>query len=161
MSSVLVPLSIESEALPESSRFDESRLAVLNGVTAKNSKHNYALALDELAGFCQERRQAISLSLLLAFRDAMLERKLGEARRAGVITGEEAAQMTDVANRERRWKHAGGARKNDLMESHDLEDFVAGIDGRSTIVTETAQAPSEFRKYLARRHEACYKILVF
>jgi len=42
-----------------------------------------------------------------------------------------------------------GRGKNDFMASHDLEDFVAVIDGRSMIVAETAQAPSDLRLYLA------------
>jgi hypothetical protein len=42
-----------------------------------------------------------------------------------------------------------GRGKNDIMGSHDLEDFVAVIDGRSTIVAEIAQAPSDVRLYLA------------
>ena len=114
MSTALVPLSVASEALPQSSRFGELRLAVLNGVTSKNSKRNYALALDELAAFSKQREQPISRGLLLGFREAMLERKLGastinvklsavrklvgEAKRAGLIGVEEASQMSDVPN---------------------------------------------------------------
>jgi hypothetical protein len=70
LSTALVPQSIASEALPESSRFDELRLAVLNGVTAKNSKRNYAFALNELAAFSKQRQQPISRGLLLAFRES-------------------------------------------------------------------------------------------
>ena len=49
-----------------------------------------------------------------------------------------------------------GRGKNDFMASHDLEDFVAVIDGRSTIVAETAQSPSDLREYLA---EAARRLL--
>jgi hypothetical protein len=42
------------------------------------------------------------------------------------------------------------------MGSHDLEDFVAVIDGRSTIVVEIAQAPLDLRQYLA---EAARRLL--
>jgi hypothetical protein len=37
----------------------------------------------------------------------------------------------------------------DFLASHDLEDFVAVIDGRSTILKEVADAPSDVREYLA------------
>jgi hypothetical protein len=37
----------------------------------------------------------------------------------------------------------------DFMASHDLEDFVAVIDGRSTILKEIADSPSDVREYLA------------
>jgi hypothetical protein len=49
-----------------------------------------------------------------------------------------------------------GRGKNDFMGSHDLEDFVAVIDGRSTIVAEIAQAPLDLRQYLA---EAARRLL--
>ncbi len=143
MSTVLVPLSIASEALPESSHFEELRLAVLNGVTAKNSKRNYALALDELAFFCKEREQPISRSILLAFREAMLERKLGastinvklsavrklvgEARRAGVLTGEEASQITAVPNIPQR-----GARLGNWLTKEQAKQLLA-VPDRSTL----------------------------
>jgi integrase len=143
VSTALVALSVTSGALPEFSRFDELRLAVLNGVTAKNSKRNYALALDELASFCNEREQPISRSLLLAFREAMLERKLGsstinvklsavrklvgEAKRAGVIGGEEAAQMTDVPNIPQR-----GTRLGNWLTKEQAKQLLA-VPDRSTL----------------------------
>ncbi len=143
MSTFLVPLAIGSEAVTESSRFDEIRLAVLNGVVASNSKRNYALAMDELASFCKERQQPISRSLLLAFRATLLERKLGastinvklsavrklvgEARRAGVISGEEAAQMTDVPNIPQR-----GARLGNWLTKEQARQLLA-VPDRSTL----------------------------
>jgi hypothetical protein len=42
-----------------------------------------------------------------------------------------------------------GRGKNDFLASHDLEDFVAVIDGRSKIIAETADAPADLRQYLA------------
>ncbi len=102
------------EAGSAPSRYDQLRVVVLNGVTAENSKRNYALALDELSAFCLERQQPVSRTLILALRAAMLDRNLSastinvklsairklinEAKRAGVIGAEEAAQMTDVPN---------------------------------------------------------------
>jgi integrase len=143
VSTALASLSVASEAMPQLSRFDELRLAVLNGVAARNSKRNYALALDELAIFCQQREQTISRGLVLAFRDALLERKLGastinvklsavrklvgEAKRAGVITGEEAAQMTDVPNIPQR-----GARLGNWLTKEQARQLLAAPD-RSTL----------------------------
>jgi hypothetical protein len=37
----------------------------------------------------------------------------------------------------------------DFQASHDLEDYVAVIDGRSTILDEIADSPGDLRKYLA------------
>ncbi len=42
-----------------------------------------------------------------------------------------------------------GRGRMDFPASHDLEDFVAVIDGRNTILQETADAPSDLRQYLA------------
>jgi site-specific recombinase XerD len=96
--------------LPEIRGFDNLRSAVLNGVTAENSKRNYGLALDELSAFSKERQQTISRTLILEFRATMLDAKLSastvnlklsairklvhEAKRAGVIGGEEASWGT-------------------------------------------------------------------
>jgi hypothetical protein len=37
----------------------------------------------------------------------------------------------------------------DFLASHDLEDFVAVIEGRTTILPEIANCPSDLREYLA------------
>src|ERR1700677_6852 len=42
-----------------------------------------------------------------------------------------------------------GRGQMDFLASHDLEDFVAVIDGRSTILKEIADSPSDVREYLA------------
>lgn len=112
MSAELLHLPMATEASPD--RYSVLRGTVLNGVIAENSKRNYALALDELSSFCLEHQQPISRTLILAFRAAMLDRNLSastmnvkmsavrklitEAKRAGVVSAEEAAQMTDVPN---------------------------------------------------------------
>ena len=112
MSETALALLPAAEPLPEPRGFDALRSAVLHSVTAENSRRNYALALDELSAFCRERQQPVSRALILEFRSALLERDLsainvklaamrklvGEARRAGVIAAEEAAQMADVPN---------------------------------------------------------------
>ena len=42
-----------------------------------------------------------------------------------------------------------GRGQMDFLASHDLEDFVAVIDGRSTILKEIADSASDIREYLA------------
>jgi hypothetical protein len=42
-----------------------------------------------------------------------------------------------------------GRGQMDFQASHDLEDFVAVIDGRSTILEEIADSPGDLRRYLA------------
>lgn len=42
-----------------------------------------------------------------------------------------------------------GRGKNDLFASHDLEDIVAVIDGRPSLLNEVLNAPAELKVYLA------------
>ncbi len=125
------------------SRYDELRRVVLDGVTAKNSKRNYALALDELSSFCVHRQEPISRILILAFRAAMLDRDLSastinvklsavrklinEAKRAGVVGAEEAAQMTDVPNVRQQ-----GTRLGNWLTKEQAKDLLA-VPDRSTM----------------------------
>jgi hypothetical protein len=46
--------------------------------------------------------------------------------------------------------------ENDYYMSHDLEDFIAVVDGREQLLEELAGAPADLRKYLA---EATGKLL--
>jgi hypothetical protein len=41
-----------------------------------------------------------------------------------------------------------GRGQMDFQASHDLEDYVVVIDGRSTILEEIADSPGDLRKYL-------------
>ena len=43
-----------------------------------------------------------------------------------------------------------GRGRNDLFASHDLEDIIAVIDGRSSLLDEVLNAPEELKVYLAR-----------
>ena len=42
-----------------------------------------------------------------------------------------------------------GRGKMDFQASHDLEDFVAVVEGRDTLLQEIAESPQELRRYLA------------
>jgi site-specific recombinase XerD len=124
-------------------RYDQLRAVVLNGVTAENTKKNYALALEELSKFCLERQQPISRTLILAFRAAMLDRNLSastvnvklsavrklvnEAKRAGAVSAEDAAQMTDVPNVRQQ-----GTRLGNWLTKDQAKDLLA-VPDRSTM----------------------------
>ena len=142
MSTALTIVSPRPEAHPAQGRFDELRMAVLNGVTAENSKRNYALALEELSTFCKDRQQPVSRTLILEFRAAMLDRNLkastinvklaavrklvGEAKRAGVITAEESSQMEDVPN-----VRQNGVRLGNWLTKEQARELLA-VPDRST-----------------------------
>lgn len=127
---------------PVHGRYDELRRAVLNGVTAANSKRNYALALDELSAFCMERQQGISRTLILEFRAALLDRELSpstinvklsairklvdEAKQARFIGAEEASEMSDVPNVAQR-----GTRLGNWLTKEQARELLA-VPNRST-----------------------------
>ena len=46
-----------------------------------------------------------------------------------------------------------GRGNNDFMMSHDMEDIVAILDGRSEVLDEIGQAPDELRVHLAQRFQ--------
>lgn len=139
----LALLPSQPEPMPAYGRFDELRMAVLNGVTAENSKRNYALALDELSAFGRERQQPVSRTLILEFRAAKLDRNLsastinvklaavrklvGEAKRAGVITAEESSQMEDVPN-----VRQNGVRLGNWLTKEQARELLA-VPDRSTL----------------------------
>lgn len=143
MTSPTVELALPSESKPVYSRFDTLRQVVLDGVAAENSKRNYALALEELSAFCLERQQPVSRTLILAFRAAMLDRNLSastinvklsavrkliiEAKRAGVVGVEEAAQMTDVPNIRQQ-----GTRLGNWLTKDQAKELLA-VPDRSTM----------------------------
>ncbi len=128
---------------PRPALSDELRCAVLNGVMAENSKRSYALALDELSAFCRERQQSISRRLILEFRAAMLDRNLSastinvklaavrklidEAKRAGVVTGEEASQIADVPN-----VRQNGVRLGNWLTKEQAKELLS-VPDRSTL----------------------------
>ena len=143
MSTAIATLPADPASLPEYSRFDELRMTVLHGVSAANSKRNYALAMDELSAFCRARQQSVSRAVLLAFRADMLERDLSastvnvklsairklvtEAKRAGVLGAEEAAQMTDVPNVRQQ-----GTRIGNWLTKDQAKELLA-VPDRSTL----------------------------
>ncbi len=115
MSSSLTLLPSPGEAqLARHAAFQALREMVLNSVASAHSKRNYAKGLDEVFALCAERKQPLSRALLMAYRAALLEKRLsastvnvrlsavrklvGEAQRNGIIGAEEAAQLAGVPN---------------------------------------------------------------
>src|ERR1035441_1417871 len=90
------------------------RQMVLKAVVSPHTRRNYAKALDEAFAFSELRKQPLSRDLFMEYRDQMLARKLspstinvrlaavrkliGEAKRNGILNGEQAAQMADIPN---------------------------------------------------------------
>src|SRR5258705_3426942 len=83
---------------------------VLDAVQSLHTRRNYAKALDDLFAFCASR--PLSRSLLIEWRAGMealssstinvrlsaVRKRVGEARRAGMLGQEEAASLTDIPN---------------------------------------------------------------
>jgi hypothetical protein len=74
-----------------------------------------------------------------------LAAKHSEVHRLGLLTVRIISAPFFLATKLDAFLHRG---RGDYQGSHDLEDFVAVLDGRPTIVTEVAAAPAEIRGIL-------------
>src|SRR6202453_4418359 len=104
------PESREAEPLALTPAQAQLRKMVLDAVSSPHSKRNYGKALDDLFQFCASR--PLSRSLLMEWRAGMeslspstinvrlsaVRKLVGEARRAGLIGQEEAANLTEIPN---------------------------------------------------------------
>ena len=139
----LMLIPVQPEPLPNYGIVKELRSAVLNGVASENSRRSYAFALDELSVFCNEQQQPVSRTLILEFRAALLERELSpstinvklsairklvdEAKRAGMIGGEEASEMSDIPN-----VRQNGTRLGNWLTKEQAKELLA-VPDRSTL----------------------------
>ncbi|MEG9437792.1 site-specific integrase [Edaphobacter sp. HDX4] len=115
------------------------RKRVLDSVSSSHSRRNYAKALDELFRFSASR--PLSRELLLEWRASMeslspstinvwlsaMRKMVEEARRAGVIGKEEAANLTDVPNISQR-----GTRLGNWLTREQAKELLA-IPNRSIL----------------------------
>ena len=131
------------EPFQEIRGFDKLRSAVLNGVTAVNSKRNYGLALDELSAYCNEQQQPVTRTLILEFRATLLDRELSpstinvklsairklvdEAKRAGMIGAEEASEISEIPN-----VRQTGTRLGNWLTKEQAKELLA-VPDRSTL----------------------------
>jgi site-specific recombinase XerD len=127
----------------EASGLAELRRMVLNSGVSKHTQRNYAKALDELFALSAERRQPLSRDLLLEYRAQMLACKLSsstvnvrlsavrklieEARRKGILSGEQAAEMADVPNIREQ-----GTRLGNWLTREQAKELLA-VPDRSTL----------------------------
>ena len=121
MSTLLVPLEQSASELPFALTPGQTVLKkmVLDSVVSVHSKRNYAKALDDLFVFCAHR--PLSRSLLMEYRTTMdhlspstinvrlsaIRKLVGEAKRAGMIGTEEAANLNDIPNIPQRGTRLG------------------------------------------------------
>lgn len=139
----LAVMAAGPEPTPAYGHLGELCRAVLHGVAAETSRRNYGLALDELSAFCEARGEPISRTLILEFRAAMLDRNLSpstinvklaavrklieEAKRAGVVGGEEASQMAEIPN-----VRQNGVRLGNWLTKEQAKELLA-VPDRSTL----------------------------
>ncbi len=108
---------------------------VINSVTAANSKRNYAKALDHLFAFAAGR--PLSRELMLAWRASMEKQSpstvnirlsamrslVTEARKAGMVSSEAAAELSDIPNIKQ-----AGARKGNWLTREQAKEILAVPD---------------------------------
>jgi hypothetical protein len=101
--------------------------------------HNGALTLDVLA--LNEE--------VLGFTNIWYEPALRHAFTVILPSGQSIRVITAPFFLGTKMEAFRGRGKMDFQASHDLEDFVAVIEGRDTLLQEIAESPQELRRYLA------------
>jgi hypothetical protein len=86
---------------------------------------------------------------VLGFSNVWYEPAIRHAFTVPCRTDNRSESLSLRSSLERRWKHFGDAATWTPQASHDLEDFVAVIKGRDTLLREIAESPRELRHYLA------------
>jgi hypothetical protein len=100
--------------------------------------HNGALTVDVLA--LNEE--------VLGFTNVWYESALRHAFTVTLSNGESIRVITAPFFLGTKMEAFRGRGKMDFQASHDLEDFVAVIEGRDTLLQEIAESPQELRRYL-------------
>jgi len=120
-----VPASVDARLL-------RLKQMVVDAITAANSKRNYAKALDHLFVFAGAR--PLSRELLLEWRTSMEEQSpstvnirlsamrslVTEARRAGMLSSEDAAKLTEIPNIKQ-----AGTRKGNWLTREQAKEILA------------------------------------
>jgi len=101
--------------------------------------HNGALTLDVLA--LNEE--------VLGFTNIWYESALRHAFTVTLPRGQSIRVITAPFFLGTKMEAFRGRGRMDFQASHDLEDFVAVIEGRDTLLAEIAESPQELRHYLA------------
>jgi len=102
--------------------------------------HNGALTLDVLA--LNEE--------VLGFTNIWYEPALRQAFTVTLPRGQSIRVITAPFFLGTKMEAFRGRGRIDFQASHDLEDFVAVIEGRDTLLQEIVESPQELRRYLAK-----------
>jgi hypothetical protein len=86
---------------------------------------------------------------VLGYTNLWYERALNHAVPFALPNGQQIRVITAPYFLGTKMEAFRGRGQMDFLASHDLEDFVAVIDGRSTILKEIADSPGDVREYLA------------
>ena len=139
-STALAPVDHVTDApVPVDPRLLRLKQRVVDSLTAVNSKRNYAQALDHLFAFGASR--PLTRELLLEWRASMEKQSpstvnirlsamrslVAEARRAGMLSSEDAATLTDVPNIKQ-----AGTRIGNWLTREQAKELLA-VPDRSTL----------------------------
>ena len=139
---MLVLTESDSNWLSDQTRAKLQEL-VLAGVESVHTRRNYAKAIGELFDLMRERRQPLTRSLFLSYKQALLDRGLlastinvrlsgvrkliDEARRSGALSAQEAAELADVPNVKQK-----GTRMGNWLTREQSRELLS-VPDRSTL----------------------------
>jgi predicted nucleotidyltransferase len=127
----------------------ESRLA------AKGFKHDTS----EGAPICRWRCDSVEVDLMpsgtvLGFHNRWYPLAIETAERIELAPGLTIRLVTAPVFIGTKLEAFKGRGNNDLLLSHDLEDIITVVDGRTELAEEIKNAPAELRQYLAAEFRA-------
>lgn len=111
--------------------------------------------LGEQALTCRWRHGSLTVDVLalsrevLGFTNIWYEPALKHAAPVTLPHGQSIRVVTAPFFLATKMEAFRGRGRRDFQASHDLEDFVAIVDGRESLLDEIAQSPRDLRDYLA------------
>ncbi len=121
----------------------------------------------EGAPVCRWRRKEVVLDVmpldeqLLGFSNRWYKPAMDFAREHEIQAGLRVRAVTAVYFCATKLEAFAGRGKQDYLSSHDLEDLIAVVDGRSVLIDEIEQAPSDVRSYISSEVRKLLQINAF
>ena len=121
----------------------------------------------EEAPVCRWRRKQVILDVMpldekiLGFSNRWYKPAMDFAQEHELQAGLRVRAVTAVYFCATKLEAFAGRGKRDYLSSHDLEDLIAVVDGRSVLIDEIEQAPSDVRSYVSSEVRKLLRISAF
>lgn len=135
-------------------------LADYHDLERQFSRLGFKRDMDQDAPICRWRYNNLEVDLMpalpgiLGFANRWYPLAVLTAKRVMLPSGTSIQLITAPAFLATKFEAYADRGKSDLLGSHDMEDIVNVLDGRTEIVEEVAESPEELRRYLVAQCSA-------